>query len=47
MRRYRHRFSRDIDIFVSDPQYLGYLDPELNDAVAALGAETPQGRRTT
>lgn len=36
MRRYRHRFSRDIDIFVSDPQYLGYLDPELNDAVAAL-----------
>ena len=36
MRRYRHRFSRDVDIFVPDPQYLGYLDPELNDVVDAL-----------
>ena len=35
MRRFRHRFSQDVDIFVPDPQYLGYLDPELNDAVAA------------
>jgi len=36
MRRFGHRFSRDIDLFVPDPQYLGYLDPELNDAVEAL-----------
>lgn len=36
MRRYRHRLSKDIDIFVPDPQHLGYLDPELNEAVAAL-----------
>jgi hypothetical protein len=36
MRRYRHRVSRDVDIFVPDPQFLGYLDPELNDAVDAL-----------
>lgn len=36
MRRYRHRLSKDIDIFVPDPQYLGYLDPELNDGVQAL-----------
>lgn len=37
MRRYRHRFSKDIDIFVPDPQYLGYLTPRLNTkAFAAL-----------
>jgi hypothetical protein len=36
MRRYRHRVSKDIDIFVPDPQYLGHLSPRLNDAVAAL-----------
>lgn len=27
MRRYRHRVSRDVDIFVPDPQWLGYLTP--------------------
>jgi len=36
MRRFRHRISQDIDIFVPDPQYLGHLNPELNDAVEAL-----------
>jgi predicted nucleotidyltransferase component of viral defense system len=36
MRRYDHRFSKDIDIFVPDPQYLGYVDPDKNDAVAEL-----------
>ena len=25
MRRHRHRFSKDIDIFIGDPQCLGYL----------------------
>lgn len=30
MRRHHHRFSKDVDIFVSDPQYLGYLSPRLN-----------------
>lgn len=24
MRRFRHRVSKDVDIFVPDPQYLGY-----------------------
>lgn len=33
--RHAHRFSKDIDIFVRDPQYLGYLSPRLSD-VAAL-----------
>ena len=36
MRRYRHRFSKDIDIFLPDPQYLGHLSPRLNDTVDAL-----------
>ena len=36
MRRYHHRFSKDIDIFVPDPQYLGYVSPRLNDTVDAL-----------
>jgi predicted nucleotidyltransferase component of viral defense system len=36
MRRYRHRFSKDIDIFVPDPQYLGYVSPRLNDAAEGL-----------
>lgn len=34
MRRHRHRLSKDIDIFVPDPQLLGYLSPRLS-AVAA------------
>lgn len=30
MRRHRHRVSKDVDIFVGDPQYLGFLTPRLN-----------------
>jgi len=36
MRRFRHRVSKDVDIFVPDPQYLGYVSPRLNDAAEAL-----------
>lgn len=36
MRRYRHRVSRDVDIFVPDPQYLGYVSPRLNDTAESL-----------
>lgn len=36
MFRYRHRLSKDIDIFVPDPQYLGYVTPRLSDAAADL-----------
>ena len=36
MRRHHHRFSKDIDIFVPDPQYLAYLTPRLNDKAEAL-----------
>lgn len=30
MRRHRHRFSKDVDIFIPDPQYLSLLSPRLN-----------------
>ena len=43
MRRYRHRLSRDVDIFVPDPQLLGYLDPDLNETVESLTADRVKG----
>lgn len=36
MRRYRHRVSKDVDLFVPDPQYLGYVSPRLNDTAESL-----------
>jgi hypothetical protein len=36
MRRFRHRISKDVDIFVPDPQYLGYVSPRLNDVAEGL-----------
>jgi hypothetical protein len=36
MRRFRHRVSKDVDIFVPDPQYLGYVSPRLNDKADEL-----------
>jgi len=39
MRRYRHRVSRDVDIFVPDPQWLGYLTPRLNAKAESLTAD--------
>lgn len=39
MRRYRHRVSTDIDIFIPDPQLLGYLSPRLNPSVEAFTSD--------
>jgi hypothetical protein len=36
MRRYRHRLSKDIDIFIPDSQYLAYLTPRLNAKAESL-----------
>jgi len=36
MRRHHHRFSKDIDIFVTDPQFLGYLSPRLNTRAESM-----------
>lgn len=31
-----HRISHDIDLFIRDPQWIGYLSPRLNDRVEAV-----------
>ncbi|PPU00299.1 nucleotidyl transferase AbiEii/AbiGii toxin family protein [Xanthomonas arboricola] len=36
MFRHCHRLSKDIDIFVPDPQYLGFVTPRLSDSAADL-----------
>lgn len=36
MLRLNHRQSKDVDLFVPDPQYLGYFSPRLTDAAEAL-----------
>lgn len=36
MRRHHHRFSKDIDIFVPDPQYLNHVTPRLNDTAESM-----------
>ena len=36
MLRYGHRMSRDIDIFVPNPQYLGYVNPRINEAASEV-----------
>ena len=39
MLRYAHRQSKDIDIFVPDPQYLGFVTPRLSEAAAAVSPD--------
>lgn len=36
MLRINHRHSKDVDLFVPDPQYLGYFSPRLTEAAEAL-----------
>ena len=43
MLRYRHRMSKDIDIFVPDPQYLGYVTPRLSDVAEAVPEKYVEG----
>jgi len=40
MLTYAHRDSKDIDIFVRDPQYLGWLTPRLQDQIQTITAYT-------
>lgn len=39
MLRYGHRFSKDIDIFVPDPQSLGFVTPRLSDVAEAIASD--------
>jgi len=43
MLRYRHRISKDIDIFVPDPQYLGYVSPRLSDVAQSVSDQYAEG----
>lgn len=39
MLRIAHRHSKDIDLFVPDPQYLGFVNPRLSDAAESISAD--------
>jgi hypothetical protein len=39
MLRHDHRFSKDIDLFVRDPQYLGHVNPRLGGFAEGLTSE--------
>ncbi|MFN4351540.1 MAG: nucleotidyl transferase AbiEii/AbiGii toxin family protein [Hylemonella sp.] len=39
MLRHGHRLSKDIDLFVPDPQYLGYVNPRHSDVAEAVSAD--------
>lgn len=39
MLRIAHRQSKDIDLFVPDPQYLGFVNPRLSDAAESISAD--------
>ena len=43
MLRYQHRMSKDIDIFVPDPQYLGFVSPRLSDVAEAVSDKYMEG----
>jgi hypothetical protein len=43
MLRFQHRRSKDIDIFVPDPQYLGYVSPRLSDLAASVSMDYVEG----
>ncbi|CAM3728634.1 nucleotidyl transferase AbiEii/AbiGii toxin family protein [Polynucleobacter antarcticus] len=46
MLRYQHRLSKDIDIFVPDPQYLGFATPRLNDVAADIASQYVEGQNS-
>ncbi|HVX56916.1 nucleotidyl transferase AbiEii/AbiGii toxin family protein [Fulvimonas soli] len=39
MLRMAHRQSKDIDLFVPDPQYLGYVNPRLSDVAEGISTD--------
>ena len=43
MLRYRHRFSKDVDIFVPDPQHLGFVSPRLSDVAESVTHDYVEG----
>ena len=45
MRRYRHRYSKDVDIFIGDSQYLTALSPRLNSIAEKLTSDYVEDAR--
>lgn len=43
MLKYRHRYSRDVDIFVRDPQFIGHLTPRLSPTAEAVTDQYEEG----
>lgn len=43
MLRHHHRMSKDIDIFVPDPQYLGFVSPRLSDVAETVTLDYVEG----
>lgn len=43
MLKYRHRYSKDIDIFLRDPQFIGHLTPRLSVAAEAATDDYEEG----
>lgn len=43
MLRHGHRLSKDIDIFVPDPQFLGFVSPRLSDAAERVSTDCVEG----
>jgi len=43
MLRHRHRVSKDIDIFVPDAQYLGFVSPRLSDVAESVTQDYVEG----
>jgi predicted nucleotidyltransferase component of viral defense system len=43
MLRHSHRMSKDIDIFVPDPQYLGFVSPRLSDIAESVAKDYVEG----
>jgi predicted nucleotidyltransferase component of viral defense system len=47
MLRLNHRHSKDIDLFVPEPQYLGFVSPRLADAAEELTTQYEEGAEYT
>jgi hypothetical protein len=43
MLRHNHRQSKDIDLFVPDPQYLGYVNPRISEVAETICADYRAG----
>ena len=39
MLKYHHRYSKDIDIFLRDPQFIGHVSPRLSPAAEAVTSD--------